>query len=207
MKGLLLKDLYMFIKYYWANALVMALFVILSVNDPDNVMFLVFPCVLGGSLPVTLLSYDERSHWNDYCGTMPCTKREVVSAKFIVALAVQGAAMLLILLVQGMQMAFTGTVDGAQLLMKAAMLCAASSASVVMLPLSFKYGVEKGSIAYYVLVGMICAVSFLVSGKAEDVALSMPAGEWLWLGLMAFAAVLYALCWFLSVRAYEKRER
>lgn len=204
MKGLLLKDLYMIIKYCWANALVMALFVILSVNNSDNVMFLVFPCVLGGSLPVTLLSYDERSHWNDYCGTMPCTKREVVSAKFIVALAVQGAAMLLILLVQGMQMAFTGTVDGAQLLMKAAMLCAASSASVVMQPLSFKYGVEKGSIAYYVLVGMICAVSFLVSGKAEDVTLS-DAG--LSLGLMAFAAVLYALCWFLSVRAYEKRER
>lgn len=203
MKGLLLKDLYMIIKYCWANALVMALFVILSVNNPDNVMFLVFPCVLGGSLPVTLLSYDERSHWNEYCGTMPCTKREVVSAKFIVALAVQGAAMLLILLAQGMQMAFTGTVDGTQLLMKAAMLCAASSASVVMLPLSFKYGVEKGSIAYYVLVGVICAVSFLVSGKAEDVALS-DAG--LSLGLMAFAAVLYALCWLLSIRFYEKRE-
>lgn len=207
MKGLLLKDLYMFIRYCGANVLVMALFVLLSVNDPDNVMFLVFPCVLGGILPVTLLSYDERSHWLEYCGTMPCTKREVVSAKFIVALTVQGAAMLLILLVHGVRMAVGGTLDGTQLLMKAAMLCAASSASVVMLPLSFKYGVGKGNIAYYLLVGVICAVSFLVSGKVEDAALSMPAGEWLWLGLMAVAAALYTLCWRLSICFYEKRER
>lgn len=206
MKGLLLKDFYVAVKQCRMHLVLMLLLLVLSVMGDGMMTFMLFPCVLGGMLPMTLLSYDERSHWSDYCGTMPCTRRDVVSAKFIVALTVQGVLLLLTLLVQGLRMAVVGAVDGGLLLLYAGLFCAASSVSAVMLPLSFKFGVEKGNVAYYLLVGVICAVNLLLSPTLEntDTVLS---GSGIALGLMAVAAVLYTLCWRLSIRFYEKRER
>lgn len=205
-EGLLLKDLYMAAQYCRMHLVVMLLFLVLSVMDEGNMMLLLFPCVLGGMLPMTLLSYDERSHWLEYSGTMPCTRRDVVSAKFIVALTVQGAFLLLSLLVQGVRMAAVDTLDGELLMLYAGLLCIASSVSVVMLPLSFRFGVEKAHIVYYLLMGGFCAGSLLMSPVLEGTSVTLPDAG-LSLGLIAVAAALYALCWLLSIRFHEKRER
>lgn len=205
-KGLLLKDFYMAAQHCRMHLVVMLVFLALAVMDEGNMMLLLFPCVLGGLLPVTLLSYDERSHWLEYCGTMPCTKHEVVSAKFIVALTVQGAAMLVSLLVQGVRLAIGGMVDGELLLLYAGLFCIANSVSAVMLPLSFKFGVEKANVVYYLLMGGFCAGSLVMSPVLEGTNVTLP-GAGLSLGLMVVAAALYVLCWRLSIRFYEKRER
>lgn len=205
MKGLLLKDFYVAVKHCRMHLVMMLAFLVLSAMDGVNMLlFMTFPCVLAGMLPVTLLAYDERSHWCEYCGTMPCTKREVVSVKFIVVLTVQGVLLLFSLLVQGVRMAVASTVDGALLMMYASFLCVMGSVSAVMLPLSFKYGVEKGRIAYYLVVVGLSGGSALLSSATE--AANLMPGTGLCLTLMAVAAAFYALCYWLSVRFYEKRE-
>ena len=65
MKGLLLKDFYMAAKYCRA-------------------------CLLCGMIPVNLLAYDERSRWLEYSGTLPYTKAQIVSGKYLVGIIVQG---------------------------------------------------------------------------------------------------------------------
>jgi len=62
----------------------------------------------------------------------------------------------------------------------------------------------KGRIAYYVMVGIVCAASVIASrllGGDLQIQPTLP------LGAVCLASiVIYALGWYLSVRFYQKRE-
>ena len=84
MKGLLLKDWYMMKQYCRTYPVIAVAFMALSLVDSDNLFFVFYPCLLCGMIPVTLLGYDERSGWVQYSGTMPYTKIQIDSEKYLV---------------------------------------------------------------------------------------------------------------------------
>ena len=84
MKGLLLKDWYMMKKYCRYYLFVSIGFIILSMMSSGNMFFIFYPCLLAGMIPVNLLGYDERSRWTEYVGTLPYTKTQIVSAKYLI---------------------------------------------------------------------------------------------------------------------------
>ena len=86
MKGLLLKDLYMAAKYCRSILLVIVVFLSISFLGEDNLIFGFYPCLFCGMIPASLLSYDERSKWNVYCGTLPYTRAQFVSVKYLFGL-------------------------------------------------------------------------------------------------------------------------
>ena len=89
MKGLLLKDWYMMKKYCRSYVLIAVVFIALSLVSSGNMFFVFYPCLLCGIIPVNLLGYDERSRWMQYSGTLPYTKRQIVSAKYLIGLLAQ----------------------------------------------------------------------------------------------------------------------
>jgi len=105
------------------------------------------------------------------------------------------------------RMHMSGTFVLGDLLVLMLMLLALSTVtSSVSLPFMFKWGVEKGRIAYYVMIGVVCggsvAASALLRGSAQEQI--QPDGI---LPVLALGGIgLYALSWYLSVRFYEKRE-
>ena len=88
MKGLLLKDFYM-LKNLKAFILFMAIFLFVSTFSEENMFMLFYPCVLSGIIPVSLLGYDERSKWDKYSLTLPYTRAQIVSAKYLMGLFIQ----------------------------------------------------------------------------------------------------------------------
>ena len=40
-------------------------------------------------IPINLLVYDERSRWTQYSGTLPYTKTQIVSGKYLIGLLIQ----------------------------------------------------------------------------------------------------------------------
>ena len=86
MKGLLLKDWYMMKQYCRTYPVIAVAFMALSLVDSDNLFFVFYPCLLCGMIPVILLGYDERSGWVQYSGTMPYTKIQIVSEKYLISL-------------------------------------------------------------------------------------------------------------------------
>lgn len=207
MKGLLLKDFYMMVKYCRSYVLMAAIFIAISYADSENMFFVFYPCLLCGMIPASLLSYDERSHWLQYSGTLPYTKAQLVSAKYLIGLMTQLAVLLLTALVQGLRMAHDGSFTAAGFAaMLALILVLSMLASSISLPFMFRLGVEKGRAAYYVMIGVICAGgamgSVLLQGTAQ-----LAGGMRLTLPLLCVAgAAIYALSWFWSIRLYEKRE-
>ena len=104
MKGLILKDLYMTKKYFRNYLFIMILFLGLSFASEDNLFVVFYPGLLATMIPVNLLAYDERSHWDMYCGTLPVTRDMVVSAKYLMELMLLGLVYVLTGAVQVVRM-------------------------------------------------------------------------------------------------------
>ena len=85
MKGLLLKDYYMLLKYCRPYALIVLIFGVCSLADGSNLFMLAYPAVLCGINSVSLLAYDEKSRWQQYCETMPYTRKQVVDSKYLLS--------------------------------------------------------------------------------------------------------------------------
>lgn len=207
MKGLLLKDLYMMKKHLRSWIFMMLVFIGVSCLDSDTTSFVFYPCMLSGMIPVSLLGYDERGKWDVYAGTLPCTKAQIVSAKYLIGLMVHGGVLLLTAIARGVCMAVTDSFVWSEYLAMIGLLVMLGCASAaITLPFMFKFGVEKGRIAYYVMVGVISGSSVLLPRFSEtDLAQQVSFN-----GVLAVAVAvvigLYALSWRLSIRFYEKRE-
>ena len=207
MKGLLLKDWYMVVKYCKAYLLISLVFIGASIMSDDNFFFILYPCILSGMIPVTLLGYDERSKWDQYCAALPYTKAQIVSGKYLIGMAAQIGMLVLSTVVQGIRMQVKGTFSWESFGSILSMLVAISFlAPAVSLPPMFRWGTEKGRMAYYISVGLICGISaFLVSVSGITVLGSLPSSTaMLLLGLAALVA--YGVSWYLSIVFYRKRE-
>lgn len=207
MKGLLLKDWYLTIRHLKPIMALLVLLIGMSMGIDHNLFFAVYPCVFASMLPVTLLGYDDRSKWSTYCCTLPYTGAQIVSAKYLMCLGAQGVILILIALAQAVKMSSNGFFSWHNHFVLMEMLVTLSFlACAVPLPFLFKLGMAKGQIAYFMVIGAVCAASFGVSGLFDSKMQPHIPFEGA-LPLMALAAMgLYALSWYLSIRFYEKSE-
>lgn len=202
MKGLLLKDWYMMRKYCRYYLFLGIVFFAFSIAE-DNMFFATYPCLLCGMIPVNLLSYDERSRWMQYSGTLPYTRAQIVSGKYLIGLFAQTAMLTLMGIAQGIR----GSFHGADFLVIMLLLLIASTVtSSITLPFVFRLGVEKGRGAYYVMLGMICGISVVMTGLFRGPFRTVIQPNLLLVLLAAAGVGLYALSWYLSIVFYRKRE-
>ncbi len=159
MKGLLQKDLYMIWRYGRTLLLISLVFLAVSVmgESRDNFFFVIYPVLFGGVLPVTLISYEERCGWNSWCDTMPVSRSTVVNARYVCTFLCFLALYLLTLAVQAVVRIPRG--EGKALLELAQVLPAMGLVTpAVMLPVTLRWGVEKGRLVYYVVIGLLVGV-------------------------------------------------
>ena len=207
MRGLLLKDWYMMKKYCRYYFFVCIGFIILSMMSSGNMFFIFYPCLLCGMIPVNLLGYDERSRFTEYVGALPYTKTQIVSSKYLIGLFTQIAMLTVICITQGVKMGIEGNFILKEfLVLMMLMLIMASVSSSLTLPFIFRYGVEKGRGAYYVMIGVVCSGSIISTtifkeSMQKDIQLN---------GVLPIACLvgigIYVFSWYLSIVFYNKRE-
>ncbi len=207
MKGLLLKDLYMMKKYCRSYLIIAVVFIAVSFVSDSNLFFIFYPCMLCGMIPVNLLGYDERSRWLQYSETTPYTKGQIVSGKYLIGLGTQIAMLTVTGIAQAIRMSISNTFQlNEYIVLMMLLLIIASITSSICLPFMFKWGVEKGRIAYYFMIGMVCAGSIISSSllfKEMQAEIKLN-------GILPIVCLIgigiYALSWYLSVVFYKKRE-
>ena len=208
MKGLLLKDAYMAAKYCRAYLLIVAVFLIAAPFSGDNLFLMMYPCILASMVPVNLLAYDAQSKWEQYAGTLPCSRAQLVSAKYLIGLFASCGVLVLIALVQGVRMAVGSIPVQALGSLMAMSMISSFVVPAITLPLIFRFGPEKGRILYMVVVGIACGISAVVSITqsptlfSREISTELPV-----LGLICLAAaVVYGASWYLSILFYKMRE-
>lgn len=207
MKGLLLKDLYMAVKYFRVYFLLALAVAAASFFVDGNPFYIYYPCFVCGMIPLSLQSYDEKSKWETFCQALPYTKAQVVSGKYIFGLAIQLLVILPIAASQAFRMHQSGTFSwDIYLTMMGSLVAMGFAVSAIPMPFIFRYGAEKGRMAQYLMIAIFCGGLVAASiwfGEALPAVRNFPA-----LPLLVFlaAAGLYALSWYLSIVFYRKRE-
>ena len=82
MKGLFLKDIYVAKKNLRTFLVMILAFSLgsLAAKDSGNV-FLCYGIVMMPGITMSLISYDERYHWDRYAGAMPLSREQMVTEK------------------------------------------------------------------------------------------------------------------------------
>lgn len=212
MSGLILKDILNLRKMMKQLAGFIVLFVILGImiDSPEYptamVIFLLPTTVL------TTMSFDEYAKWESYALCMPVSRKDIVLSKYIFLLVVSALAFGLSTVIAGV-VSLKITVDVLEISM--AMLLSLSFELfiyAVVLPLSFRFGVEKSRMWLLLAVGVPIAIGYLLSKYAAshaDFAAMLPSEKdmerLIFLAPVA-ALMLVGLSCLISVRIYEKKE-
>ncbi len=209
MKGLLLKDWYAIMSYCRANILIIAAFAIAGGVMEGRTFFTYYPCIFAGITTMNLIAYEEKEKWEQYAAALPYTKAQMVSSKYIVSLCFGAATILINIIAQLVGMALLNTYDIDRLLsLLLAFVPLALLPAAFLLPFIYKFGVNKGRIAYFIVLTVFCgAIGVLASNQTIGLLdkVSLPQTG---VSIIVFAVSLavYAFSWALSIRFYKNRE-
>lgn len=209
MKGLILKDLYMSVKYcrfYLAISVAFTAFSVLG----NNIFFLLYPVLMCATIPVSLISYDEKSRWNVYAGVLPYSKKDIVSVKYVGTLIFLGIGILLIGISQAAKMMIYGTFDWKLLgIFITVIPITGLVGPCLMFPAIFKFGAEKGRAVFYGVIILVCALygalGTIVNNPGTAVYV-VAKRAWVIPVILVSGLLLLWMSWRLSVHFYQKRE-
>lgn len=200
MKALLMKDFHVLWRLMKPIFLMIVIFAAIP-SDFQNVFGITYVAMI----PYSSLSADENCKWDRLAAMMPYSARDMVVSKYILGIivilgtAVFTAAIRLVTMLLGW-----GTIN-------AEMIVTAVGISVIcvdiILPLAFRFGVEKGRLVF------VIAVVALVCGSAGVLSLlgglNQAASIFKWISVIfpAAAVIATAVSIPVSLRIFEKREK
>ena len=199
MKALLLKDTYVI----WKQMKIFLLIILVFSAIPSSFNS-AFAVIYAAMMPYTALAYDERSKWDQMAAMMPYSTRDIVLGKYVFGWLCIAAAAVLSALLQGL-LSFLGT-DLSPVLLAMSVLGALCVLAIT-LPVMFRFGVEKGRLAMFLLIFLVCGTA----GGISSISISEGSGatfafQNLILPLLVVAAVvLTAVSVPLSMRFYRER--
>ena len=202
MKALLRKDFYVLASGFKTVLLIWMVFPIVALISPQNISFILYIGLIAGTLSSTLISYEEREKWPIYAGTLPLSKKQIVTERYLFTLI-----MVLIASLIGVLVMLTYIIRGYGIYTSVAVLVQNFATSLVMpsllLPITYRYGVEKGR---YVVMFLVIIIA-LGSQKMSELFTGSSGYEVTVIPLMLLGSfALFAASYYLSLRLYKKME-
>ena len=163
MKGIVIKDLLTLKSSMKTVVLIVILFGFMGAKSGSAYMS-TFASVYAAILPMTCMAFDERSRFNRYAVIMPVNLRDIVLSKYVVGLILAVVATVVAVVM-------TAVAGGSIGETVAASIAIPMVYHSLLLPLMFKFGVEKSRII--ILAGVVVpavGISFLEeSGRLNGV--------------------------------------
>ncbi len=206
MKGLLLKDWYAIKSYFVSFFVLYVVLLAMACFESTNFFLLLYPCILSGSIAMSLIAYEEKEKWNLYAATLPYSRAQLVSAKYLVTLLAGTGTSMMILATQTIvrlsQHTFmlSGILDFALMMVPFYLL-----PSTFLLPFVYRLGAEKGRILYFVVLGGFSSFTVLIDG-VQRLNMWAVGSPYLNLLVAVISVLLFAGSWWLSIHFYEKRD-
>lgn len=203
MTGLLLKDICTLkkqLRLYFVICLIIA--VVAGWNSGASGFISVYIPVFISVLPGTALAYDEQSKWDTMAAMMPYSIRQLVVSKYLLGLLcfVAGALLLCV------QRIVAGTLFTAETI---SVFCTALITVLLLqaltLPMSIRFGVEKGRILLLAVVALVLVVLYGIDKFQGIPELGEASGAAPFLIPLLAVAAIYLVSIAVSIRFYRKR--
>lgn len=199
MKGLILKDFYTLISYCKINLIVSPFLILAGVVD-DTEFTLLWGLMILNLLPITLLAYNEKEKWYEYCDTLPVTRADMVSSIYIISGCIWAASAVICIiaviaraLIGGVAVDYKVIMDGLDL---AKSTSVTTGFTAICLPVLYKFGVEKGRIISILAVGALFGLLALKSGNTINLSVYAP----------LVALLFFGASWIISDKIFSHKE-
>lgn len=203
MKGLLLKDFYTLIKQMKFFIVFIAFFSLLPGYSTSS-----FALVYAAMMPISALAYDERCKWDSLAVMMPYKATSIVLGKYILGYVTLGGVFIITALSQNIFSAFKGMpFDFEGLVSLFITANVALLVQAVNLPVMFRFGVEKGRLAFFAGIAILVMCGIFFGSKLThsfSIIEMNPTPYLLGILLVSIGANLFSIQ--VSKRVYEKRD-
>lgn len=207
MKGLLLKDWYVLLRQTKWTLAVVLVYACLPLAGSQSFLS-AFAIIFCAMLPLTLMSLDEKTGFDRYALALPCSRRDVVLSRYLLGLGAVSAVTLLLLVSAVSSLIYDKEDLLSSVCGTAPMLASGLLYLSILLPIAFRFGVEKARLWFVlvtaVLAGSIAAVVGILPSEQTALISFIDSHGILW--LVPAALLLFGLSLLLSLRVYEKRE-
>ena len=221
-KGLIKKDLYN-LSSYKTSLIIVIIFCGIAIIGTGNINFgPIIICTIIGMISLSTFSYDEISKSNKYILTLPTNRKEIIKAKYILAVGstILGGILGIILTIiianimnyvrpenlidLNYESLITTTIGG---------MFGISLIQAIQIPSIYKWGAEKGRVQMFILVFilivLVAGVGYLIMKSSFNIDLSKIENIMQQYGLillLALMAVMYYISYKVSNKIYNKKE-
>ena len=202
MKGLIIKDFINLKKQAGIITVMMVLYLIISITSKNGAAFGAMIFIMFALLPVSTMSYDERASWDKYALTMPVSRVDMVLSKYILSLILSSIALILNFIAQA---AMGNEMNYENITVIFAVFGISMIYISLILPIMFKFGVEKGRMLMMVVL-MLPMIVVLLFSNIVKTALSEEMIKKALYAFPAAAVLLFLASIFVSVKLYSKKE-
>ncbi|MCI8335869.1 MAG: ABC-2 transporter permease [Peptococcaceae bacterium] len=210
MKGLILKDFYTMARYGKTMLALIGFYMVLAfLGQPASFVsaMMSFLCAM---LVLSSFSYDEYGKWNKYCLSLPVSRRQIVGGKYLFALIMLVIGLALGIL-GGYFLSLTQDISFAEEVLPSCLggAVAALFMLAVLLPLMYRFGVEKGRILMLAVcllpvILMLGAVKFM---EAQGIPMPDEATVLVWLKILPCLVLAgFIGSYLVSVAVFMKKE-
>ncbi|OAA84860.1 ABC-2 transporter permease [Clostridium ljungdahlii] len=214
MNGLILKDLYNLKSSGKSLYIGIVVFSLLNFLWGTNMeVWNVFIILIGSILVINTMSYDNTAKWDKYALIMPVTRRDVVLSKYLVSIIVIFIGALLATALGFAQGINKHNLDVIEIFTVNGVAMAGGFLFIsVMLPVIYKFGVEKSRILM-LLIFLAPAGEIIVRSKFAKLKLSPLAVQYMhiilqYLPIMLFLITILVMVvsYSISVKVYGKKD-
>ena len=221
-KGLIKKDLYN-LSSYKTSLIIVIIFCGIAIIGTGNInLGPIIICTIIGMISLSTFSYDEISKSNKYILTLPTNRKEIIKAKYILAIGstILGGILGIILTIiianimnyvrpenlidLNYESFITTTIGG---------MFGISLIQAIQIPSIYKWGAEKGRVQMFILVFilivLVAGVGYLIMKSSFNIDLAKIENIMQQYGLillLALMAVMYYISYKVSNKIYSKKE-
>lgn len=221
-KGLIKKDLYN-LSSYKTSLIIVIIFCGIAIIGTGNInLGPIIICTIIGMISLSTFSYDEISKSNKYILTLPTNRKEIIKAKYILAIGstILGGILGIILTIiianimnyvrpenlidLNYESLITTTIGG---------MFGISLIQAIQIPSIYKWGAEKGRVQMFILVFilivLVAGVGYLIMKSSFNIDLAKIENIMQQYGLillLALMAVMYYISYKVANKIYNKKE-
>lgn len=203
MTGLIIKDIINLKGQFKLFLIIIAIWFAIGIWGRDNTFFGGVMVMFVVMLPISTMSYDEKSKWNRMAITMPMSRKDVIFAKY----AFMGLCMLAIAVLSFIGNLIISKDAVSSLMFTFYAFPAGLIINAVIIPMLFRFGVEKGRVLFAIAMLLACLTIVAVVKGVQSFDIFAFISETVFNALLwAVALLMTAASMALSIRICEKRD-
>lgn len=204
MIGLIIKDVLNLRKHTKAYLIILIFYFAIGIANEDFSMVSSMIALIAAMMPITAMSYDERSKWDRYALTMPLSRGSIVVSKYLLGLIFLITAFIITML---FNLLFSKIQLTENILTNLITFSAGIIIMSVIFPILFKFGIEKGRILMMLVLFAPTGIILLLTKFGFEIPIADEETiKPLLYFLPVIATALYVISYSISLFIYKKKE-